>query len=42
MRVDKLDAHLGAPHLQDAVGRLDELLEGGAGGLIITRVKRIK
>lgn len=39
---DKLDAHLGAPHLQDAVGRLDELLEGGAGGLVITRVKRIK
>ncbi len=38
---EHLDAHLGSPHLVDIVGRIDELLEGGAEGLVIRRVKRI-
>ncbi len=38
---DDLDAHLGAPHLVDFAGRLEELLEGGQGGLTIARVRRI-
>jgi quinol monooxygenase YgiN len=36
-----LDAHLQAPHLTDFAGRLEELLDGGADGLVIRRVKRI-
>ena len=35
---EHLDAHLQAPHLQQAVGRMDELLDGG---LTITRLRRI-
>ena len=38
---DELDAHLAAPHLVDFAGQLDDLLVGGADGLVITRVKRI-
>ena len=38
----KLDAHLGAPHLVEFAGRLDDLLVGGADGLVIQRLKRIK
>ena len=38
---DALDAHLQTPHLTDFAGRLDELLDGGADGLVIRRVKRI-
>ena len=39
---EKLDAHLGAPHLVEFAGRLDDLLVGGADGLVIQRLKRIK
>ena len=35
---EHLDAHLQAPHLQQALGRIDELLDGG---LTITRLRRI-
>jgi quinol monooxygenase YgiN len=37
----QLDAHLGAPHLVEFAGRLDDLLEGGSSGLVITRLQRI-
>ena len=39
---EKLDAHLAAPHLVEFAGRLDDLLEGGSDGLVITRLQRIK
>lgn len=39
---DKLDAHLTADHLVALANRLDDLLEGGADGLVITRLQRIK
>lgn len=38
---DKLDAHLGADHLVAFAGRLDDLLVGGADGLVINRLQRI-
>jgi quinol monooxygenase YgiN len=38
---DKLDTHLAAPHLTDFATKLDDLLVGGADGLVITPVKRI-
>lgn len=38
----KLDAHLGAQHLVDFASKLEDLLDGGSQGLVITRVKRIK
>jgi len=36
---EDLDAHLGAPHLVEFAGRLDELLDET--GLVIERVRRI-
>ena len=39
---EKLDAHLGAQHLVDFASKLEDLLEGGSEGLVITRVKRVK
>ncbi len=38
---EDLDAHLAAPHLAAFVERIDDLIEGGAGGLVIRRVRRI-
>jgi quinol monooxygenase YgiN len=38
---EALDAHLNAPHLQQFAARLDDLLEGGSGGLTITRLRRV-
>ena len=38
---EDLDAHLAAPHLDAFVERIDELIEGGADGLVIRRVRRI-
>ena len=38
---EALDAHLRTPHLTEFAGRLDELLDGGAQGLEIRRVRRI-
>ena len=38
----KLDAHLGAQHLVDFASKLEDLLDGGSEGLVITRVSRIK
>ena len=38
---EKLDAHLAAPHLVEFAGRLDDLLVGGADGLVIQRLQRI-
>lgn len=35
---EALDAHLAAPHLQEFVGRMDDLLDGG---LQISRLRRI-
>jgi quinol monooxygenase YgiN len=35
---EALDAHLAAPHLQQFVGRMDDLLDGG---LQISRLRRI-
>lgn len=36
---DHLDAHMASPHLQAAIGRLDELVDGD--GLTLTRLRRI-
>ena len=38
---EQLDAHLGSPHIVDLVARIDELIDGGADGLVIRRVTRI-
>lgn len=38
---EHLDAHLGAAHLVDFASKLDDLLEGGSEGLVITRLRRI-
>jgi len=38
---EQLDAHLQTPHLTAFAARLEELLDGGADGLVIRRVKRI-
>ena len=38
---EALDAHLQTSHLTEFAGRLEELLDGGADGLVIRRVKRI-
>jgi quinol monooxygenase YgiN len=38
---EALDAHLQAPHLTALAARLEELLDGGAEGLVIRRVRRI-
>ena len=35
---EHLDAHMGTPHIQQALGRVDELLDGA---LIIERLRRI-
>ena len=37
----QLDAHLQAPHLVRFAGLLDDLLDGGSGGLHINRLRRI-
>lgn len=37
----KLEAHLAADHLVAFAGRLDDLLVGGANGLVITQLKRV-
>ena len=37
----QLDEHLSAPHLTQFAGRLEELLDGGGGGLHINRLRRI-
>ncbi|PVZ07688.1 putative quinol monooxygenase [Actinomycetospora cinnamomea] len=39
---DKLQAHLANDHLVKFAGRLDEFLVGGADGLVITQLQRIK
>ncbi len=39
---EKLQAHLGTDHLVAFAGRLDEFLVGGADGLVITQLRRIK
>ena len=39
---EKLDAHLAADHLVAFANRLDDLLVGGADGLAITRLSRLK
>jgi quinol monooxygenase YgiN len=39
---DKLDAHLANDHLVAFANRLDEFLVGGADGLVITQLQRIK
>ncbi|CAA9278560.1 MAG: hypothetical protein AVDCRST_MAG54-3415 [uncultured Actinomycetospora sp.] len=39
---EKLQAHLAADHLVAFAGRLDEFLVGGADGLVITQLRRIK
>ena len=38
----KLEAHLGNSHLVEFAGKLDEYLVGGADGLVITQLQRIK
>lgn len=38
----KLDAHLGAQHLVDFASKLEDLLDGGSEGLVITRLKRVR
>ena len=38
---EELDAHLDAPHLVRLAGLLGDLLEGGADGLHINRLRRI-
>ena len=37
-----LEAHLGNGHLVEFAGKLDEYLVGGADGLVITQLQRIK
>lgn len=37
-----LEAHLANSHLVEFAGKLDEYLVGGAGGLVITQLQRIK
>jgi quinol monooxygenase YgiN len=37
-----LEAHLGNSHLVEFAAKLDELLVGGSGGLVITQLQRIK
>lgn len=37
-----LEAHLGNSHLVEFAGKLDEYLVGGADGLVITQLQRIK
>ncbi len=37
-----LEAHLGTGHLVEFAGKLDEYLVGGADGLVITQLQRIK
>lgn len=39
---EKLQAHLATDHLVALASRLDEFLVGGADGLVITQLKRIK
>ena len=37
-----LEAHLANSHLVEFAGKLDEYLQGGADGLVITQLQRIK
>ena len=39
---EKLDAHLAADHLVAFANRLGDLLQGGADGLVITRLQRVR